>query len=588
MVGKYEDFRLYSYGSYEAAFLRRMGKSSGKPEIVEKLLTRLVNVMSVVHSHVYFPTYSNGLKDIAGYMGFRWTAADASGIQSIVWRRRWEETGSAAFKDMLTTYNLEDCAALKKVTELLDAICLEQPSVGGSQAISHEEHQIARVMEMVRQSSRREWCRANFAISDFEFINDRAYFDYQRDRVYIHTSKVLRKNQVRLRGRKGKKNLPGNQCIEIDSKKCPFCGGTELTRRPDGRLSRLAFDLRFSRSGMKRWVTRFTTAWHSCGSCGKRFLPREYLRLDEHFHSLKSWAMYEHVAHRASFANIAETITECFRMPVFAPDVFTFKPLLARYYADTYKQLLEKIVRGNLVHADETEVKLKKEGKGYVWVFTNMEEVVFMYRKSREGTFLSDMLKDFHGVLVTDFYAPYDSLGCEQQKCLIHLIRDFNQDLQGNPWDAELKSLASDFGKLLRTVVATIDRFGLKHRHLGKHNREVDRFFDGLSGQAHRSEVAEGYQNRLLKYRDKLFAFMHHDGVPWNNNNAEHAMKRFAYYRETADGQMSEAGLNEYLVLLSIYLTCKYKAISFLRFLLSQEKDIDVYRNHVAQEGLSP
>jgi hypothetical protein len=56
-----------------------------------------------------------------------------------------------------------------------------------------------------------------------------------------------------------------------------------------------------------------------------------------------------------------------------------------------------------------------------------------------------------------------------------------------------------------------------------------------------------------------------------------HAVKRFAYYRETADGQFSEAGLNEYLVLLSIYLTCRYKRVSFLKFLLSQEKDIDAF-----------
>jgi len=34
-------------------------------------------------------------------------------------------------------------------------------------------------------SSRREWCRAEFEVPDFDFVNERAYFDYQRDRVYI-------------------------------------------------------------------------------------------------------------------------------------------------------------------------------------------------------------------------------------------------------------------------------------------------------------------------------------------------------------------------------------------------------------------
>ena len=41
---------------------------------------------------------------------------------------------------------------------------------------------------------------------------------------------------------------------------------------------------------------------------------------------------------------------------------------------------------------------------------------------------------------------------------------------------------------------------------------------------------------------------------------------------------MVETGLNEYLVLLSIYLTCKYKGVSFLKFLYSGETDIDAFR----------
>jgi hypothetical protein len=82
----------------------------------------------------------------------------------------------------------------------------------------------------------------------------------------------------------------------------------------------------------------------------------------------------------------------------------------------------------------------------------------------------------------------------------------------------------------------------------------------------------------LLKCEDKLFTFLGHDVIPRNNNNAEHAVKRFALYREITDGQVTEDGLNDYLVLLSVYQSCKYKGVGFLKFLLSQETDIDVFR----------
>jgi Transposase IS66 family len=157
-------------------------------------------------------------------------------------------------------------------------------------------------------------------------------------------------------------------------------------------------------------------------------------------------------------------------------------------------------------------------------------------------------------------------------------MRDFNHDLLGSPWDEDLKSLAAEFGRLLREIIATVDQYGLLRRHLEKHRRDVKRFFRAVASRSYRSEVTQAYAKRLLKYQEKLFTFLNHDSVPWNNNNAEHALKKFADYREIADGRFTEAGLNEYLVLLSIYLTCRYKGISFLRFLLSREKDIDAFR----------
>src|SRR5262249_15218551 len=156
-------------------------------------------------------------------------------------------------------------------------------------------------------------------------------------------------------------------------------------------------------------------------------------------------------------------------------EIHMFKSLMATHYQTSYKRLLDKIFTGGLVHVDETEVTLHT-GKGYVWVFTNLEEVVFLYRPTREGDFLKELLKDFRGVLVSDFYAAYDSIDCPQQKCLIHLMRDMNQDLLNNPFDEELQSITGAFGTLLRAVVTAVDQHGLKRRYLEKYTRDVEDF----------------------------------------------------------------------------------------------------------------
>src|SRR5262249_46398586 len=147
---------------------------------------------------------------------------------------------------------------------------------------------------------------------------------------------------------------------------------------------------------------------------------------------------------------------DCFGLRVNYQELHMMKTLMARRYRLAYKRILNRILGGRLIHSDETHVNLQK-GKGYVWALTNLEDVYYMYRPSREAAFLRQLLKDFKGVLVSDFYSGYDSLPCEQQKCLVHLIRDFNADLKGNPYDEEFKALAAEFGRLLRSIVGTID-----------------------------------------------------------------------------------------------------------------------------------
>lgn len=84
-------------------------------------------------------------------------------------------------------------------------------------------------------------------------------------------------------------------------------------------------------------------------------------------------------------------------------------------------------------------------------------------------------------------------------------------------------------------------------------------------------------QRRFLKNQEKLFLFLNHDNVAWNNNAAEHAIKLLATHQNKNLPFFRESRMDEYLKIMSIYQTCKYKGISFLKFMLSGEKDIDIY-----------
>jgi hypothetical protein len=234
------------------------------------------------------------------------------------------------------------------------------------------------------------------------------------------------------------------------------------------------------------------------------------------------------------------------------------------------------MLRGTLIHADETPVVLKHK-RAYVWVFATFDAVAYFYTETREGTFMQGKLKEFKGVLISDFYSPYDALSCPQQKCLIHLIRDLNEAVLDYPFDEELKAMVTGFGELVRTIIGTIDRWGLRRRFLKKHLANVQRFYRRLDKTTYHSEAAKKWRERFVKNRSGLFTFLSYDGVPWNNNNAEHAIKAFARLRRTIVGLSTAKGIDEYLVLLSICQTCKYSGVDFLDFLLSGEKDVHAF-----------
>jgi hypothetical protein len=91
-------------------------------------------------------------------------------------------------------------------------------------------------------------------------------------------------------------------------------------------------------------------------------------------------------------------------------------------------------------------------------------------------------------------------------------------------------------------MVDTVDRCGLKKRFLGKHRPSVDRFYKGLDRQAWDGEAAGKLVDRLQKNRNRMFTFLDFDDVPWNNNNAEHAIKAFASLRRVIEGPTTEKG----------------------------------------------
>lgn len=153
-------------------------------------------------------------------------------------------------------------------------------------------------------------------------------------------------------------------------------------------------------------------------------------------------------------------------------------------------------------------------------------------------------------------------------------MRDINEDVLKHPFNEELTFIATRFGSLLRVIVESIDRYGLKKRNIGKHKRSAERFLSDVTELRCTTEVGLALKRRIDKNKEKLFAFLDYDGVPWNNNNAEHAVRAFTRIRNVM-ASSTPKGTNEYCVLLSVQQTLRCWDIPFLDFLRSGRTEID-------------
>jgi len=181
-------------------------------------------------------------------------------------------------------------------------------------------------------------------------------------------------------------------------------------------------------------------------------------------------------------------------------------------------------------------------------------------------------------VLISDFFPGYDALTCRQQKCLVHLIRDINNDLWASPFDTEYESFVIEVKNLIVPIMEVIQQYGLKKRHLSKFTNHVAIFHNEVIEQIYyKSELCLKYQQRFLRYREPLFTFLACDGIPWHNNMAESAIRHLPL-QERISGVFHTSVIREYLILLGIRQTCRFQKKSFLQFLLSGAQDVDIFK----------
>lgn len=567
VLKKYHEPYIYHYGNYEKKAFSQL--SSRYNSDISTFEERLVNVNTLIFGKVYFPIYSNSLKEIGKFLGAKWTSKNASGLQSLVWYDEWERSKDKLFIDKLIEYNQEDCLALKIVVDKLADL---REQVKSSDAI-----------EMAFQAKKLTIKSTSLLHKNIESIIKLSHFDNKKDRLSIveaiDSNPSQNKRGAKLNHAPNLRKIPKpDKLVNVFAPLvCPKCQLPLVELK--GTKEKVIIDLKITKNGFQKKIIKYYGFKKRCTNCCENFNPPQIDKLGNKLFSrtFQAWIINQRVALRLPYHIIRDEISDFFCENIVGGTLVNYIKSFSEIYASTEKIHQSKILLSPCIHADETQINIAGINH-YVWVFTNGKNVIFRISETRESHILHSVLHHYKGVVVSDFYAAYDSLNCMQQKCWVHLLRDINDDLLKNPFDKEYEEFTRHIQELITPMFDTVNKYGLKCWHLKKYKKIVSNFYkQKIDDVDYSSDLSLKYQKRFIRYRNSLFTFLEHDSVPWHNNTAERALRHITV-QEKISGSFSKIGATAHLILLGIMQTCRFQDKSFFKFLISEEKDVDKFK----------
>jgi predicted RecB family nuclease len=573
----YEGAPIYHYGNYDSkALINSAKRYELEAGVIEK---RLINVNTLIYGKVYFPTTSNRLKDIGAFIGAEWDSPEASGLQSLVWRYCWENQHDDQLKIKLQRYNQDDCQALYRLMEELKNIG-KVALTSNDIEFSLRPKQVSSEYGTIIHTELK-----HIIVSAHEEQYDKKRLKIKRTPGQIEDHKQPTPRQSPVLARKIQTRGGTRICVPAQLH-CLHKDRSALIVS-DVTTEHAIIELFFTKSGCKKIIVRYFGKIAICPTCRAKYMPPILQRIQPQIfgHQFQSWAVNQRIALRMPYSAIAKESEDIFNEPLNKASINGFVQQFSKIYEPTKNYLLQCILKSPFVHADETKINIGGVSQ-FAWALTDGRHAVFWLTKTRETTVLQDMLKDYKGVLISDFYAGYDAFSCRQQKCIVHLLRDINDDLWKNPFNKEFEDFVGKVRDLFVPIFDDVYKYGLKKYHLGKHLKSVDTFYKRTVANGSKCELISTYCKRFERYRKSLFVFLEIDGIPWNNNMAERAIRHLAIQRKIS-GSFSKTGAEHYLLLLSISQSCRFQNKSFLRFLLSGEMDVDIFneRLHLPRNG---
>ncbi len=258
------------------------------------------------------------------------------------------------------------------------------------------------------------------------------------------------------------------------------------------------------------------------------------------------------------------------------------------YFEPIWKQMREKLLEEEILHADETTLEVlrepgrKAQSKSYMWLYRTGKEakqqmILYDYQETREAKHPKAFLDGFKGYLHTDGYSGYHNLSPDIRVvgCLAHARRNFTDAV-----DAirnEEKRSASPaiigiayFDKLFEIerniAVLPPDERNLKRQELSLPVLNELRSWVAKLNAPPKSLLGKA-ANYVISQWSWLTAWLEDGRLEISNNLAERSIKPFVIGRKNFLFANTPSGARSSAILFSLIQTAKENGLDPYRYL---------------------
>jgi len=340
---------------------------------------------------------------------------------------------------------------------------------------------------------------------------------------------------------------------------CPHCEST--LQRCDRTRTRIIEDIP---EEIEPVVTEHTIARDYCPKCKKHVEPvvpdaMPGAALGHHVIALTAWF---HYGLGITLDQVTDILGYHLQTKLTSGGLIDAWRRLAEVLNAWYEQIGEQAKRSAHLHADETGWRVNGQTQ-WLWCFANGQVCYYMIDRSRGSPALQTFFTDvFEGVLITDFWAPYESV-CAQdrQYCLVHLLRELEKVDEHND-SAEWRAFAKTLRRLLRDGMRLRKRPDFAPGTFPSRVARLNVRLATLAAEEHLDGDTRRLTKRLRKHAEYIFTFLDYDDVPFDNNFAERQIRPAVILRKNSQSNRSDRGAATQAVLMSVYRTLKLRGLN--------------------------